>query len=380
MDFALDEEQQAVVDLARRILTDHSTPEHLAQVEAGTEWFDRTTWQALAQADLLGLTLPAANGGGGYGWFEACLLLREVGRTVAHVPLWATLTAAHAIATYGSEDQRARWLPGVASGDTVLAVALAEAAAPDRLPMVVARREGSTWSLSGVCTTVTAAHLAPVLLVPAVADGDVELLVVPLDAPGVTVQRQDTFSHEPQHHVTLDEVRVGPEAHLDLGGGSGDGSGIEALLQRAVTGWCALAVGVAEEGMRLTAAYVSERQQFDRVIGTFQAVGQRMADCYIDVAAMELTMLAAASELDAAGSEATIDPNLVSVAKYWASYGGSRVGHADLHLHGGISIDLDYPIHRYFLWAKHLEFQLGAGTEQLAAIGRRLADRPVLAG
>jgi alkylation response protein AidB-like acyl-CoA dehydrogenase len=70
----------------------------------------------------------------------------------------------------------------------------------------------------------------------------------------------------------------------------------------------------------------------------------------------------------------------VAVAKYWASYGGSRVGHADLHLHGGISIDLDYPIHRYFLWAKHLEFQLGAATEQLSVIGRRLADQPVHAG
>ena len=68
---------------------------------------------------------------------------------------------------------------------------------------------------------------------------------------------------------------------------------------------------------------------------------------------------------------------LVAVAKYWASYSGSRVGHADLHLHGGISIDLDYPIHRYFLWSKHLELQLGAGTPQLAALGALLADEPV---
>jgi acyl-CoA dehydrogenase len=129
--------------------------------------------------------------------------------------------------------------------------------------------------------------------------------------------------------------------------------------------------------MRMTAAYVSERKQVDRALGTFQAVGQRMADCYIDTTAMELTTLAAASELDAAGPGATVEPNLVSVAKYWASHGGSRVGHADLHLHGGMSIDLDYPVHRYFLWAKHLEFALGSGTEQLARIGSRLAAVPV---
>ncbi len=371
MDFALTEDQQAVVDLARRILVDRCTPEHLTLVETEQDWFDATTWQALADADLLGLTLPEADGGGGFGWFEACLLLVEVGRAVAHVPLWSTLTAAHTIATFGSAEQRNRWLPGVVSGETVLAVALTEAAAPQRLPMVRARRSGSTWSLSGVCTTVAAAQHADAVLVPALGDDEVVVLVVPTDAAGVTLERQDAFSNEPQQQVHLDEVRLGAEAVLELGDG-----GIDAVLQRAVVGWCAMAAGVAEVGMRMTAAYVSERQQFDRALGTFQAVGQRMADCYIDAAAMELTMLAAASELDAVPSDATIDPNLVAVAKYWASYGGSRIGHADLHLHGGISIDLDYPIHRYFLWAKHLEFAFGAGTEQLAVIGRSLAERP----
>jgi alkylation response protein AidB-like acyl-CoA dehydrogenase len=371
MDFALTEDQEAVVELARRILTDRCTPEHLTEVEQHPDWFDRSTWQALAEADLLGLTIPESDGGGGFGWFEACLLLAEVGRTVAHVPLWSSLVGAQAIATHGTAEQRARWLPGVANGETVLAVALAEAAAPRRLPMPVAHREGSTWSLSGVCTTVSAAHLAPVLLVPAIADDEIVGLLVPLDAPGVEVERQDTFSHEPQSHVRLDEVRVGPDSLLELGE-----DGLDALLQRAVLGWCAVAAGVAEVGMRMTAAYVSERQQFDRALGTFQAVGQRMADCYIDVAAMELTMLAAASELDAVPPDATIAPELVAVAKYWAAYGGSRVAHADLHLHGGISIDLDYPIHRYFLWAKHLEFQFGAGTEQLAVIGELLAQQP----
>jgi 3-oxocholest-4-en-26-oyl-CoA dehydrogenase beta subunit len=372
VDFALTEDQQSVVDLAHRILSDHSGAEHLTEVEAGPDWFDRAAWRALAGADLLGLTLPGSVGGGGYGFLEACLLLREVGRTVAHVPLWSTLTAAHAIATHGTAAQQERWLPGVVAGDVVLAVALAEAASPGRLPMVRAERVGDGWSLSGRCTTVAAAHLAPVVLVPAVADEDVVLLLVPLDAAGVEVERQDTFSHEPQSEVRLDGVVLGEDARLAVAGSGSDVC--DALVQRAVVGWCAVASGVADAGMRLTAAYVSERQQFDRVIGTFQAVGQRMADCYIDVAAMELTMLAAASELAAAPAWEGIDANLVAVAKYWASYGGSRVGHAGLHLHGGISIDLDYPIHRYFLWAKHLEFAFGPGTEQLAGIGRRLAD------
>lgn len=374
MDFDLDDEQTAVTDLTRRILTDSCTPEHLSEVEAGLEWFDRSTWSALAAADLLGLCLPEDVGGGGYGFFESCLLLREAGRAVAPIPLWSTLTAARTIAEFGTDDQRRQWLPGVASGEHVLAIALAEAAAPSLLPLPVADRRGTTWSLSGICTTVTAAHVASAVVVPARAGDELVLLIVPTDAPGVRIERQDTFNHEPQFHVSFDEVRIGADAALDLA--DEDERAITWVLDRATVGLCALAAGVAEAGMRLTAAYASERQQFERVIGTFQAVGQRMADCYIDTAAMDLTMLAAASELDVAGLDTPVDPNLVSVAKYWASYGGSRVGHAGLHLHGGISIDLDYPIHRHFLWAKHLEFQLGAGTEQLARIGAQLAATP----
>jgi len=378
MDFALDDEQTAIVDLSRRILTDACTPEHLTEVEAGTEWFDRSTWAALADADLLGLTLPESAGGGGYSFFEACLLLTEAGRAVAPIPLWSTLTAAHAIAEFGTEAQQDRWLPGVGAGDEVLAVALTEAAAPELLALPVALRQGSTIALSGVCTTVSAAHVASVVLVPARTEDELLLLLVPTDAPGVSLERQDTFNHEPQFQLTFDEVRLDPESSLDLAGE--DDAALTWLLDRATVGLCALAAGVAEVGMRLTAAYTAERKQFDRAIGTFQAVGQRMADCYVDAGAMELTMLAAASELARADAAHPIEPNLVAVAKYWASYGGSRVGHAALHLHGGISIDLDYPIHRYFLWAKHLEFQLGSGTEQLAKIGRRLAVEPVAAG
>jgi len=376
MDFSLTEDQQAVVDLTRRILTDRCAPEKLRQLESGTDWFDRDTWNELAKADILGLALPEADGGGGYGYLETCLLLNEIGRAVAPLPLWSTSIGASAIATFGTDAQRAQWLPGVISGATILALALSETAATERAPATLAIADGDGYVLRGAKTTVSAAHVAAAALVTARTEaGEVLVFVVPLDTDGITLGRQDTFNHEPQFHLELDGVAVGADAVL--GSGGDEALVLDWLVDRATVGLCALAAGVAEVGMRLTAAYVVERKQFDKALGTFQAVCHRMADCYVDAAAVYLSMLQAASKLDAAAADEPVDQKLIAVAKYWASYSGSRIGHADLHLHGGISIDLDYPIHRYFLWSKHLELQLGAGTPQLAVLGALLAEEPV---
>ena len=168
-------------------------------------------------------------------------------------------------------------------------------------------------------------------------------------------------------------MRVGDDALL---GSPEQGSEILAFtLNRTTVATCALVSGVADKALRLTAQYTTERKQFDRAIGTFQAVGQRMADCYIDNQAIELTMLQAATHLD----EGRDDPLEVATAKFWAADGGNRIAHAALHIHGGVSIDVDFPIHRYFLWLKRYEFTLGSATPELLRIGEVLADTPVAA-
>ena len=371
MDFALSDEQTAIVELARRILVDRCTLEHLKEVEGGAEWFDRDTWAELAKAGLLGIALPESVGGGGFGYLEAALLLEEQGRAVAPIPLWATLTAALTIAEFGSDAQQQQWLPGVVDGSTVLAVAVTELDADTRTPQTRATADGDGWTLTGVKTTVNAAHVASAIVVPARTDDGVRLFVVPTDAAGLSIERQDTFNHEPQFHVVLDGVAVGADAAL-----AAHPNQIDWLADRATVGLCAIASGVGEVGMRITAGYVTERKQFDKPLGTFQAVCHRLADCYVDAGAIRLSFLQAATQLADSSVDDGVDPKIVAVAKYWASYSGSRIGHADLHLHGGISIDLDYAIHRYFLWSKQLEYSLGAATPQLARLGRFLADEP----
>ncbi len=140
------------------------------------------------------------------------------------------------------------------------------------------------------------------------------------------------------------------------------------LMDRAAVLRCALGVGIAEKALEITASYVSERKQFDRPLGSFQAVQQRAADAYIDVEAMRLTMLQAAWRIDQ-GLEAR---NAVGVAKFWASEAGQRVVGTAQHLHGGMGADIDYPLFRYTIAMKEIELAFGGATETLARMGSML--------
>jgi acyl-CoA dehydrogenase len=371
MDFALNETQEELRGLAARILEDRTGLQHLKERDRSDDWYDRPTWTELAKANLLGVALPESAGGLGFGFLDLCLFLREVGRFVAPLPAIPTLAeAALPIAQFGSDAQQSV-LGKVASGDVLLTAALVEAGAEPLSPATTATRDGDGWRITGTKTNVAGAAAAELVLVPASVDGRVAMFLVPTNAAGVSTARQQTMNHEPLFELTLENVHVGDDGLL----GSLD-QGAEILawtLNRATVAICALVSGVAEQAVRLTAQYTTERKQFDRAIGTFQAVGQRMADCFIDMQGIELTMLQAATHLD----EGRDDSLEVATAKFWAAEGGHRIAHTALHVHGGISIDVDFPIHRYFLWLKQYEFTLGAATPELLRIGKELADTPI---
>jgi alkylation response protein AidB-like acyl-CoA dehydrogenase len=373
MDFALTEEQEATRDLARQILTDRETHEHLKEIEAGGEGFDRDIWAELAKAGLLGIALPEDVGGSGLGFVALCQLLEEVGRTVAPVPVLPTVVlGALPIAQFGSDEQRQRWLPGVVSGETVLTAGLVELGTDPLHPTTSATRDGSGFRLDGVKVCVPAGLSADAVLVPAVSpDGSIGIFAVDPEASGVTVERQDTTSGIPQARIELDGVAVGDAETLVYGASGGEA--LEWIIERATAALCAVATGVCEQALKMTAEYTKTREQFDRPIATFQAVGQRAADAYIDTEAIRLTALQAAWRLE----EALPAAAEVAVAKFWAADGGQRVVHAAQHLHGGIGVDRDYPLHRYFLWAKELELTLGGATPQLLKLGGILAAEPV---
>jgi 3-oxocholest-4-en-26-oyl-CoA dehydrogenase beta subunit len=372
MDFSFSEEQEAVRDLAKQILEGQVTHERLKELEAGDERFDRKLWQELANAGLLGITLPESVGGGGQSFLAAALLLEQVGRTVAMVPVLPTLVmGAMPIAEFGTAAQQEKWLPGVASGSTVLTAALTEFGTDALHPTTTARRDGDSWVLDGVKEEVAAGLVADAILVPAsTGDGNVGVFIVDPKVQGVTLERQDTTSGIPEARLELSGVKVGADAVL--GDAANGGAVLDWIVQRATAGLCATAIGVCEQALHMTAEYTKTREQFERPIATFQAVGQRAADAYIDTEAVRLTAWQAVWRLDA-GLPAASE---VAVAKFWASEGGQRVVHAAQHLHGGMGVDRDYPLHRYFLWAKQIELTLGSETPQLRALGAMLAAEP----
>ncbi|HEX6422627.1 MAG TPA: acyl-CoA dehydrogenase family protein [Acidimicrobiales bacterium] len=370
MDFDLTDEQQAIIDVAAKLLGDKATPDAIRAVEQTDDLrFDRDLWGAMADAGLLGIAVPAEHGGAGLGLLELALVLEEVGRRIAPVPALAGLALGGLPVTrWGSAGQRAAILPDLVAGTTVVTAGLVEPLGGVHHPTTTARRRGDGWVLDGTRTNVPAGMVADLVIVPAATDtGEVGLFVVPIGTEGVARERQDTTTGTPDALLTLAGVGVGADAVL--GPLDATGTALRWLVEHATVATCAVMSGLAAEAVRITGEYTSSREQFGRPIATFQAVGQRAADAYVDAQAIRLTMLQAAWRL-AAGFPADRE---VAVAKYFAALGGQRVVHAAAHLHGGMGVDRDYPLHRYFLLAKQLELSLGGASRQLVTLGGLLA-------
>jgi alkylation response protein AidB-like acyl-CoA dehydrogenase len=369
MDFSFTDEQKAIAELAGEILADHCTLERLKAVEASPERYDAALWAACARAGLLGAALPEALGGSGGGLLELCLILEQQGRRVAPIPLVASVvSAAMPLARFGSDAQQQRLLPDFIAGNALLSAALTEQGADSRRPATVATADGRGWRLSGVKVGVPIAERAVAVLVPArTAEGQVGVFIVDPRGTGVRLAPQVPTNWEPQARLELADVVVRPDAVL---GSVAQGAEIlDWIVDRTTVALCAIAAGACQAALQITAQYAATRKQFGKPIGSFQAVGQRLGDSYIAHEAVNLTMWQAASRL----ADEIPSAKEVAVAKYWAAEGGSRIGHAALHIHGGIGIDIDYPIHRYFLWIKQSENTLGAATPQLVRLGGLLA-------
>jgi hypothetical protein len=341
MDFTLGETQQAVAQLAAQVLTEPDP------------------WKELAQAGLLDVSPPD-----GLGVLEVAVLLTEIGRRAPSIKALATLmTGALPFARWGRPDLRSDVLRGVASGELLLTAALREPSSPAPAPPATAITDGK---ITGTKIGVPYAAEASLLLIPArlapadsmIVSGSGQIapktahdhggvfLVSPRGG-GVELTRTPSSTGEPEYALRLDQAPVeemlgGPDCVRDL-------------YQLAVAGACALADGAVAGALALTRDYVASREQFGRPLAAFQAVSQQIADVYIASRTMHLAALSACWRL-AEDRDAAAD---LDVARYWCAEQAPRSVRLCHHLHGGMGMDVTYPLHRYSSLAADLARFLG---------------------
>lgn len=318
MDFELDETQREIAALAAEVLGRESD----------------TPWKALGEAGLLSLAVPERLGGDGLGVLETAVLLIEVGRRAADVPALATLAlGVLPIVQYGSPEQQDELLPLVTEQHGVLTAALSEPSAP--LPAVPGTTAGPD-GIFGVKINVPQAVEAQRILVSA----DTGVYVVDPAQPGVSTS-DGTVRFEGARGERL-------------------GEGAAAGLRRfALAGACAVADGVLAGALDLTVRHVGTRHQFGKPLSTFQAAACQVADVYIAARTLHLATLSACWSLD--------DHDLAT-ASYWLAAEALPAVHTCHHLHGGLGLDITYPMHRYYGMAKELTRFVGGVEHRLGAI------------
>lgn len=370
MDFSFNDDQNAIRDLAKQIFTDRTTDEFMRNFDSSDEVYDSHLWRTLAEQGLLGITIPEKFGGTNLGFTELCLMLEEQGRRISPIPLFSSLVlGALPIIQFGNTEQKEKYLTPLASGELKLTAAIAELGMSDAAAgQVHASQDGDGWILDGQLDCVPDCTAAGAILVPGFADDHSTIFIVDPQLAGVTTDPQTTSLGTNEGTLKLDKVKLGSDVIL---GEIGQGADILAWLElRAETALCALQVGVTEEALERTAAFTCERKQFGQAIGSFQAVAMQAADAFIDVEAIRsvywLALYRLSNNLDARAE--------VRCAKWYACDAGHRIVYRTQHLHGGIGADLEYPIHRFFLWAKHLGMMLGGSSVQISKLGALLAS------
>lgn len=342
MDFSRTDDELAVIELAAQICATASLQEP----------FDAALWARLGDAGLLGIAVPEADGGAGLGLDVLALVAEEIGRVAARAPVTA-LAALSTVATHGNPELRARLLPSAVAGTSVITAAWNEPFLADALaPRTRALPDGSGWVVTGEKTAVPLAREAAAVLVPATGpEGEPLLLVV--DPADARLLDEQTSNGEPAATMLLD--------HTPADALSSDA--LRPAYDTRTLALCAAQLGHASAALRMAAAHTTTREQFGRPLATFQAVSVRLGRDWIDVEAMRSTLWQA---LHAPGAEQ------VATAAFWACEAGERVLSSAVHLHGGLGVDTDFPLHRWFLAAKGIELELGGAGRQLELLGRAL--------
>jgi alkylation response protein AidB-like acyl-CoA dehydrogenase len=357
MDFDLNENQEEMRTALRALLNGACDARHVRQVAYDGDGRDPGLWKALSEGGWTALMVPEAEGGAGLRFEDFIVLLEEAGRALVPVPLTTTLLAGRAVAQAASGAVRSEMLKQIASGASSITLALGEG--------VKADAAGGGWHLAGKVEFVPYGPLAATALVEAkLPDGKSGLFVVPTDAAGIEWLDLDVMDRTVrQHEMTLSGVNV--PASASLLGNADAASAIDILLGEWRAALAAESLGVAEKMMEMSVAYVKERVQFGRPVGSNQAVKARVAEMAAVIDRLRSAVYYAAWAIDSNVPERKV---AIAMAKASASGPGAFLGSQAIHVHGGIGFTWEYDLHMYFKRIKSNELLLGDSSAALQQI------------
>ena len=362
MDFSYSEEQEIFRKSVREFLKKECPKDKVRSLEEDEKGYDPEMWRKMAELGWMGVILPEEYGGVGGEFMDLALLMEEIGKNILPSPLLPTILCSLPILEYGTKKQKEEFLPKIASGEEIWTLALTEAplatyeASGIRLN---ARLEGDNYILKGTKIFVPYAHVANYLLVAARTSEEkdpekgITMFIVDAKNPNIKVEVIPTAARDKQCEVKFEEVKIPKDNVL---GEVGKGwEIIEFILQRGAVLKCAEMLGAAEAVLEIANNYAKERVQFDRPIGSFQAIQHKLADMLCEVDGLKYLVYKAAWEI----SVSSPSKLSISIAKIKANEVYQQICISGIRIHGAIGFTMEHDIGLYFRRVKASEYAFG---------------------
>ncbi|HET8628716.1 MAG TPA: acyl-CoA dehydrogenase family protein [Thermomicrobiales bacterium] len=359
MDFDFSEEQSLLRNVSREFLTEQCPVAHVRAMMEDPTGYDKGIYRQMADLGLLGLPFPESYGGSGLGMVEQAIVLEEMGRVAYPGPYFAGIVlAGGAVMASGDDEAKARYLPGLATGELTATLAFLEDDV-DWGPRAIGLRavkDGDGYRLNGIKRVVPFGHAVDIILVAArTNDGDgpdgVTLLAVPRETAGLTIEPNTTLDLDSKvSTLHFDNVAVPADGLIGAPGGAWPA--LAATLQRAAVAAAAEQLGATQKCLEMSVGYAKVREQFGQPIGSFQAIKHKLAEMLELAENAHSAVYYAAWAQDAGAPDAALS---ASVAKSTLNEASRRVCGEAIQVHGGIGFTWEYDLHLYWKRAKHLE-------------------------
>jgi alkylation response protein AidB-like acyl-CoA dehydrogenase len=356
MQLALSEEQEMLRTMARDFLTDKLPKATVKEMEESEAGYSPELWKEMAGLGWMGLAFPEKYGGSDMNFLDLAILIEEMGRACLPGPyLSSVVLSGFTILDIGSEEQKAEYLPKIASGEKIFTLALTEPSASYDADGIETKAvaEGDNYVISGTKLFVPDANVADYMLVVAKTDQGFTLFIVDAKSQGISHTVLKTIAEDKLCEVVFDKVKV-PKTNI-LGEADKGWAEVEKIIQRAAVAKCCEMVGCIQQALDMTVEYAKDRKQYGRPIGSFQVIQHYCADMAIDVEGTRLSAYKAAWTL----SEGLPCTEEVAIAKTWAGEACQRVMALAHQIHGAIGVTIDHDLQYYTRRAKAAEVSFG---------------------